>query len=190
MFSVVGTSFNQAKDMTSEEMRAIKSVWLQEEPDNEHDKRAIAVFFEDGGGARRKMGYVPRSELASAHRDRWAQRAWVVADAGTHRPSARTLPYCRLRSPRAAVVASLRNDSSLYSGSALVAILYEKKDGSRGWRDVVPLTSSGEPWRDATGFRAMDGERDARGSLKPKKFIYRQVLDAALPLEAQVWGGV
>ena len=186
MLTVAGTTWNDAKDMTVPELKKIRHVKLVAEPDNEHDAQAIAVLFASKDGKWLKLGYVPAQLLPFAHKNRWTERDWSIDEIGTFRPRAPNLAkkdevFCRLQSTKDQIVRSLQNDATLYTGSELVTIRYEKKNGDVGWRDVVPLSGvDGAPWRDASGFRAMDGCCDKRGSPPPKLFLYAGILDANL----------
>jgi len=190
MFTVAGTTWNDARDMVGTcpgeyELKNIRHVKLVAEPDNEHDAQAIAVLFASKDGEWLKMGYVPAQMLPFAHKNRWTEREWSIDEIGTFRPRAPNLAkkdevFCRLQSTKDQIVRSLQNDATLFTGSELVTIRYEKKNGDVGWRDVVPLSGAdGAPWRDASGFRAMDGY-DKRGSPTPKLFLYADILDANL----------
>ena len=88
----------------------IMHVYLEEDPENEHDARAIAVYAVLEAGADQELapwayriGYAPADLLDTAHANNWCNCVWTIADIGTWAPRApnlpeqdRVVPYCRL----------------------------------------------------------------------------------------------
>jgi hypothetical protein len=181
---VAGTTWNDAKGMTKGDLKKIRHVKLVAEPDNDHDTQAIAVLFASKDGKWLKLGDVPATLLPFAHKSRWTERHWFIGETGTFRPRAPNLSkkdevFCRLQSTRDQIVRSLQNDATLFTGTELVTIRYEKTNGAIVWRDVVPLLDTGgTPWRDASGFRATDGTTNQLGLPMPERFLYAAILDA------------
>jgi hypothetical protein len=117
-FNVAGVTHGALHDGTilPERYGHIVHVYLEADPDNEHDADAIAVYavIEQQGGAdgadagiawAYRIGYVPAGRLAAAHRNGWCDRVWTVQEMGTWSPRApnlpqrdRVVPYCRLMS--------------------------------------------------------------------------------------------
>ena len=184
-FSVAGIADNDAKGMDMADLRkALKRTKLVTEEGDEGGEAAIAVHFANKEGNWLKLGNVPATLLATAHKNRWLDRGWTVTE--LHSAATREEGVvCRLQSSRDMLIRSLQNDATLYTGSEMVTIKYEKKDGTVIWRDVIPLSKRGDPWRDGTGFRGADGSCDKFGGAVPKHYRYASILDASTSREAR-----
>ena len=184
-FSVAGSADNDAKGMDMADLRkALKRTKLVTEEGDEGGEAAIAVHFANKEGNWLKLGNVPATLLATAHKNRWLDRGWTVTE--LHSAATREEGVvCRLQSSRDMLIRSLQNDATLYTGSEMVTIKYEKKDGTVIWRDVIPLSKRGDPWRDGAGFRGADGSCDKFGEPVPKHYRYASILDASTSREAR-----
>ena len=112
IFNVAGVTHGALHDGAIPPARYgdIMHVYLEEDPENEHDARAIAVYAVLEAGADQewapwayRIGFVPVNLLDTAHANDWCNCVWTIDAIGTWAPQApnlpaqdRVVPYCRL----------------------------------------------------------------------------------------------
>jgi hypothetical protein len=199
--SVRGINYGDIQDFTDDQLQDLRgSVFLQTEPANKFDRRAIAVMgkYRDGNAYKSvRLGYVSSELLDRAHRESWCEWRWEIDEIGRFKPryamglNASTRVFCRLSDREThllrnitddedvgpSLMARMKTDDSLYDGTICVCIHYESESSGLGWRDVVLLGRTDDE------FVACDGSSDHRGRPIPQKSFKFAQLRAARCLE-------